>query len=72
MNDGFSEAARSVTPAATAADTRRHLIECLARAVNSMSSKADRQDFLQRFAKGKPASAVQELKDEMLRQWRSK
>lgn len=63
--------ARSATPAAPAADTRRHLIECLARWVNNMPSPAARTAFLTSFARGKSPKALAELKAELLRQRRS-
>lgn len=45
------------------------MLECLARYVNGLPSKADRLTFLKLFAKGKPEAAVSELKAEMIKQW---
>ena len=50
-------------------DARQHMIECLARWVNNLPTRLERQEFLNRFAKGKPAAALQQLKEEMTRQW---
>lgn len=72
MNDGFNEAARSATPAATPADTARHKLECLARHICSMPTVADRRAFLASFAKGRRPAAVAELEAEIRRQWESR
>lgn len=72
MTEKSSAAPHGVSPAATAADTARHKLECLARWVNNLPDKPARQEFLARFAKGKPPAALAELKSEMLKQWESR
>ena len=61
-----------VSPAATAADTARHKLECLARHICSMPTVADRRAFLASFAKGRRPAAVAELEAEIRRQWESR
>lgn len=58
-----------VSPAATAADTARHKLECLARHICSMPTVAERRAFLASFSRGKPPKAVSELEAEIKRQW---
>ena len=70
MNDGSNWEALGATPAATDADTRRHLIECLARWVNNLPSTESRREFLISFAKGKKPQALAELKAELIKQRR--